>query len=219
MDGQAFINQIIDYYQESRKLTVETQGFNIWRGVSHSISSLSEDLFALMVAQEINDKSLEFIVDKTFTLRKKDNTSVQFRPDLAIVKNNEIRVIVDLKMDMGYKRRYNETEAFQKEAEKFELLRSAKYKDITYSQKKSSISLTASRSITNRIVVVSEKNEGKAENRESMVEEIGKLNWVDMYYLSGGVHPNAYDASTLSQLVVNQDAFDCLCADIKGALA
>jgi hypothetical protein len=219
MDGKKFINEIVSYYNQSRKLTIDTNGFNIWRGVSHSISSLSEDLFALMIANELNDKSLEFIVDKTFTLRTLDGGNFQFRPDLAIIKNGELRAIIDLKMDMGYKRRYHETEAFQKEAEKFSLLRSGEYQSISYSIDKLKVTVTASLNIMNQIVVISEKNEGKVENRESMKQTINALNWVNIYYLSGGVHPNAYDESTLKQLLINQSEFDQLSQNIKGAVA
>jgi hypothetical protein len=219
MDGKKFINEIVSYYNQSRKLTIDTNGFNIWRGVSHSISSLSEDLFALMIANELNDKSLEFIVDKTFTLRTLDGGNFQFRPDLAIIKNGELRAIIDLKMDMGYKRRYHETEAFQKEADKFNLLRSGEYQSISYSIDKLKVTVPTSLNIINQIVVISEKNEGKAENRESMKQTIDALNWVNIYYLSGGVHPNGYDEATLKQLIINQSEFDQLSQDIKGAVA
>ena len=86
--------------------------YNIWRGVSHSISSQSEDLFALFIAEKLNDASLEFIVDKTMTFKMSGKKSIQFRPDLAIVKNGILTHSIDLKMDMGYKRRYFETPKF-----------------------------------------------------------------------------------------------------------
>tara|TARA_B110001469_G_C9516732_1_gene257322 strand:+ start:162 stop:821 length:660 start_codon:yes stop_codon:yes gene_type:complete len=218
MDGRAFINEIVNYYKQSRKLTVDTNDFNIWRGVSHSISSLSEDLFALMIALELNDKGLEFVVDKTFTLRMFDGQTIQFRPDLAVIKGGEIRVIIDLKMDMGYKRNYHETEAFEKEADKFNLLRLGEYESISYAKDKRRIPVTVSLCIKNQIVVISEKNEGKAENRESMINKISALDWINIYYLSGGVHPNTYDVATLKKLTVNQPEFDRLSRDIKGAL-
>ena len=35
--------------------------------------------------------------------------SIQFRPDLAIINKGVLTHSIDLKMDMGYKRRYFET--------------------------------------------------------------------------------------------------------------
>ena len=121
-------------------------------------------------------------------------------------------------MDMGYKRRYHETETFQKNANKFKLLRSGEYQSISYSKNDLKVTVSVGLNIVNKIVVISEKNEGKAENRESMKQTIESLDWVNIYYLSGGVHPNAYDESTLKKLIVNQPEFDRLSRDIKGAL-
>ena len=66
MTNLHFIETIIEYYKDSRDLTVDKGDFNIWRGVSHSVSSKSEDLFAKYVATNLNNSKLEFIVDKSF---------------------------------------------------------------------------------------------------------------------------------------------------------
>lgn len=215
MNATEFIKEIVAYYRESRELTIDKGEFNIWRGVSHSISSQSEDLFAKMVAQELNDTSLEFIVDKTFLMRLTSGESMQFRPDLAIVKNGVLTKIIDLKMDMGYKRRYHETDAFKKEADKFTALRNQNYESISYSRGSKKFELKAAKNISNQIVVISEKNEGKSDNRLDMVSSISKLDWVEVYYLSGGVHPNTYDEAALKNLTVNESEFARLFADIR----
>lgn len=215
MTSQDFITSIIKLYEHSRLLTVQKGNHNIWRGVSHSISSQSEDLFALMVAEELGNPSLEFIVDKTFTLKKSDDTSVQFRPDLAIIQEGQLVNIVDLKMDMGYKRRYHETPEFKKEELKFKCLRSGAYKDISYKKDGNTIKVEAINNITNQIVVVSEKNEGKSSNRTDMVKTISTLDWVDIFYLSGGVHPNTYDKNALNKLTINNKEFSRLFDLIK----
>jgi len=218
MTSKEFINEIIEYYVSSRELTVDKGAFNIWRGVSHSISSQSEDLFAKMIANELNDRNLEFIVDKTFSMRMSSGESLQFRPDLAIVKGGVLTNIIDLKMDMGYKRRYHETDVFQKEHEKFKAFRNKGYISISYNRDGKRIHLTPVDSIINQIVVISERNEGKAQNRLDMIDEINNLDWIEIYYLSGGVHPNAYDGSTLKNLTVNQTEFDRLYLDIRKKL-
>jgi hypothetical protein len=87
MTNREFVDTIIDYYTVSRNLSIKIEGYNVWRGVSHSISSNAEDLFAKLMIEKINDKDLEFIVDKTMSYNLPGQKSVQFRPDLAIVKN------------------------------------------------------------------------------------------------------------------------------------
>lgn len=215
MNGEKFVNIIIDYYKQSRELSIDREGFDIWRGVSHSISSRSEDLFALMVAQELNDKSLEFIVDKTFSMKINDGSNIQFRPDLAIVKGKTLTHIIDLKMDMGYKRRYHESEAFSKESKKFNLLREKDFASISYKRYGKRKELDVVKNIFSQIVVISERNEGKEQNRLDMIASINQLDWVEIYYLSGSVHPNTYVESNLKNIKVNQPEFDRLFNDIR----
>jgi len=213
MTNRYFIKSIIEYYRESRKLTIEKGTYNIWRGVNHSISSQSEDLFALMIAEELQNNSLEFIVDKTMSLKIQGEKSIQFRPDLAIVKDGKLTHIIDLKMDMGYKRRYFETPEFKKEAKKFEILRTQSFLEVTYNR--GAEKLKVSKNIINQVVVISEKNEGKSTNRTEMIDAIDKLDWVNIYYLTGDVHPNNYSDTTLKDIRINDEVFDKLFKDIK----
>jgi hypothetical protein len=212
MTDQAFISTICEYYKESRKLMVKTNEHKIWRGVSHSISSQSEDLFAFFVAEQLNDSNLEFIVDKTMTYKMPGERSIQFRPDLAIVKHGVLTHSIDLKMDMGYKRRYFETPEFKTEEKKFNAFRSQKFESVSYRMNRTKVELNVSPNIKNQIVVISEKNEGKSANRTDMVEAINKKEWVDIYYLSGEVHPNNY-SNELPK--VNELQFEKLINDIK----
>lgn len=212
MTDQAFISTICAYYIESRKLIVETNGYNIWRGVSHSISSQSEDLFALFVAEKLNDSTLEFIVDKTMTYKIPGEKSIQFRPDLAIVKNGTLTHSIDLKMDMGYKRRYFETPEFKTEERKFNALRSQNFESVSYKNEGRKVELGVSSKIKNQIVVISEKNEGKSTNRTDMISAIKGMDWVEIYYLSGGIHPNNYSDETP---IVKSEEFEKLIGDIK----
>ncbi|MEP1304462.1 MAG: hypothetical protein ABJK11_14840 [Balneola sp.] len=216
MTSQEFINTICEYYLESRELSIDRKVHNIWRGVSHSISSKAEDLFALYIAENLNDNSLEYIVDKTFSFKGSLGKTVTFRPDLAIVKGSTITHIFDLKMDMGYKRRYFETERFSKSGEMFTTLRDGKVEEISYRiNKKSKRVLNISNQIINQIVVLSEKNGGKASNRLEMIENINGLDWVNLYYLTKEIHPNNYDGDSP---VLNQSEFKRLFRDIKEQL-
>ena len=165
MNNQEFISHICNYYKESRELKIPDNPYEIWRGVNHSISSKSEDLFALFIAKRLNDSTLEFIVDKTITCKIPGKKSIQFRPDLAIVKDGILTHSIDLKMDMGYKRRYFETKAFGKQKEKFNLFRNQSFESVSYKRNDNKFELNVSSEIKNQIVVISEKNGGKSSNR------------------------------------------------------
>ena len=215
MTNQDFISQICKFYKKSRELMIEPNGYNIWRGVSHSISSQSEDLFAFFIAEKLNDPSLEFIVDKTISYKMPSQLSIQFRPDLAIVKAGVLTHSIDLKMDMGYKRRYFETPQFKTEQNKFNAFRNQTFESVSYRRNNTRIELKVSENIKNQIVVVSEKNEGKSTNRTDMIAAINKMDWVNIYYLSGTVHPNNYSSKSPT---VNEMQFEKLINDIKQLL-
>ena len=212
MTNQDFISNICGFYKESRKLMVDAGDYNIWRGVSHSISSQSEDLFALFIAKKLNDSSLEFIVDKTMTYKMPGKKSIQFRPDLAIINKGVLTHSIDLKMDMGYKRRYFETPEFEIEEKKFNTFREQTFESVSYRINDHKVELKVSPKIKNQIVVISEKNEGKSSNRTDMIEAINMMDWVSIYYLSGDVHPNNYNNELPS---VNDVQFERLINDIK----
>jgi len=214
MTNQDFIYTICNYYKESRKLAINPNHYNIWRGVSHSISSKSEDLFALFIAEKLDDPSLEFIVDKTMTYKIRGEKSIQFRPDLAIIKEGTLIHSIDLKMDMGYKRRYFETPQFITEKKKFSKLRKQTFESVSYNKSinGTKVILNVSPKIKNQIVVISEKNEGRSSNRTDMINAISKMDWVNIYYLSGDVHPNNYNNELPT---VNDSEFDRLINDIK----
>lgn len=212
MTNQDFISTICNFYKESRKLMVDAGDYKIWRGVSHSISSQSEDLFALFIAKKLNDSSLEFIVDKTMTYKMPGKKSIQFRPDLAIINKGVLTHSIDLKMDMGYKRRYFETPEFETEEKKFSTFREQTFESVSYRMNDDKVELKVSPKIKNQIVVISEKNEGKPSNRTDMIEAINMMDWVSIYYLSGDVHPNNYSNELPS---VNDVQFERLINDIK----
>jgi hypothetical protein len=216
MSNTEFIEKVCEYYKESRLLTIDNTGHNIWRGVSHSISGKSEDLFALFIAEKLNDDSLEFIVDKTMTYKMPGEKSIQFRPDLAIIQNGILIHAIDLKMDMGYKRRYFETPEFAKEERKFTAFRNQTFETVSYNLNNQTSELKVSANIQSQIVVISEKNEGKTSNRTDMISAIDIMDWVNIFYLSGDIHPNNYSDE---KPTVNDNQFDKLLICIKKNIA
>lgn len=105
MSNKDFIEKIIQSYVDSRELSYGNGGYNITRGMSHSSSGKAEDLFALFVANYLDDNDLKFLVDKpisaNISTQKRKKT---FKPDLAIEQNNQLTHYFDLKMDLGWNR-------------------------------------------------------------------------------------------------------------------
>ena len=98
-EGEDFTRKIIELYQEARRSKFVNK--KIKRGRSHSISSIAEDLFAEYLAKNI--KCDEILVDPPIKI---DSIKKYFYPDVAVIKNGEIVLTFDLKMDMGYIRDY-----------------------------------------------------------------------------------------------------------------
>lgn len=212
MTKEEFIYEILAYYRESRKIIVDPGEYNIWRGVRHSISSKAEDLFSLFVAKELKDKSLEFIVDKTWTLNIDGHKIINFRPDLAIVQSGILTHIIDLKMDMGYKRRYFEDDSFKNLAKRFALFRNMNGGLKVSYMHTEPMEVKVSKKIINQIVVLTTANGGKASNRNEMIEAIDKLEWTNIYYLTEGIHLNNYQNISPS---INDKEFNRLFNDIR----
>ena len=85
MEPQEFIRKIIELYREARKPRFYHP--SVKRGVSRSIPSLTEDY--------------DFFIDQYITFREGIKT---IRPDTVIAQNGEVKHIIDIKTDLGWKR-------------------------------------------------------------------------------------------------------------------
>lgn len=105
MNEQEFIKVIRDLYLKSRDLIHYSHEYKLQRGLSHSISGATEDLFGVFIAKHLDDKDIELWVDKNISINLDDEKRVKsFRPDLFIIKNNVMTHYFDLKMDLGWSR-------------------------------------------------------------------------------------------------------------------
>lgn len=106
MTEQELINKIIEQAKQARELLAGNEGFNIKRGMAHSISGYCEDIFALYIARRLQNPELQFFVDKIISTKfdpSKKTTS--FKPDLAIVdQSNVLTHYFDLKTNLGWNR-------------------------------------------------------------------------------------------------------------------
>lgn len=219
MSNEQFIKEIISYYNANRSYSLDPKGYHIWRGVNHSISSKTEDLFARFVAKRLDRKDLEFIVDKTMSYKYNGMArSKQFRPDLAIVKDGQIKVIVDLKMDMGYKRNFQETDSFKSDQKRFSAFHKRPnglevwYKD----DKDKKVDLTVSQKAINLVVAISSENIG-ATKRSTMKKAIAGKSWVNLYFLTQGEHPNGLNGKD-AKGITDESEFTRLFSEIENQL-
>lgn len=103
---EELISKISKQVCRSRELIEGNGGFHIRRGMAHAISGYCEDVFALYVAQYLNRKDLNFLVDKVISTKfDDDKKSTSFKPDLAIIdENNILTHYFDLKTNLGWNR-------------------------------------------------------------------------------------------------------------------
>lgn len=106
MTEKEFIENINSQYAVAPNLIEGDGGYNIKRGMAHSVAGYVEDLFALYMAKRIDDKSLSFFVDKVISIRLQEGLKAKsFKPDLMILdSDNSMTHFFDLKTNLGWKR-------------------------------------------------------------------------------------------------------------------
>ena len=105
MTNQEFVDRINKEYQKANNLSGGNGGYNILRGTAHSVSGYMEDIFALYMANRINNNSIQYLVDKLISIRfGEKGRSTTFKPDLAILENSELKEYFDLKTNLGWNR-------------------------------------------------------------------------------------------------------------------
>ncbi|MFM7015672.1 MAG: hypothetical protein ACKOX3_05020 [Bacteroidota bacterium] len=185
MTNKEFIKGIAELYVKARQTTFPAN--NIRRGKSHSISSQVEDFFALYISTMVSDDTKIYIDQPiSFKLNGKSKT---IYADVAIIKDNKIQQVWDLKTDLGWKR--DSFVQFCKD--KIELVKgarnqTAKLKD---GQNKAQQTLAFSNDMTFNIVVVSLTNISKSKG-DLNVAGTNNLENVGVYFLTKSLHPNNY---------------------------
>ena len=107
MTKEKFVWYIREEYLKARKTVIKDS--KIIRGTSHSISSLSEDIFGKYISDLISS-DYEIWIDPQISVKDISNSSGKrikiFRPDVCVYNKlkKRIELIFDLKMDLGYKR-------------------------------------------------------------------------------------------------------------------
>lgn len=83
-------------YKEARKIKYDD---NITSGRSHFISSVTEDLFAYFISNNL--KGYKYLVDQPISI---EGFSSSIYPDISLVNDDNIISLIDVKIDLGRKR-------------------------------------------------------------------------------------------------------------------
>lgn len=197
MEVKILVEQIHNLYKEAKNS--KYQHDRIFRGEGRSISSEMEDLFASFLIDKLPTNTSLFI-NQTITTGTKE-TRIRIKPDIVVVRDNTIKSIIDLKMDLGYKR--NEFGEFwdardSQMSELYNKVFSLNKKDKGVETK---LELVFSKNAKLFFIVVSDKNINEAQLGE-IKSRIGKKINSEVYFLFEGVHPNSTKTS-IDELILN----------------
>ncbi len=204
------IKHVINTYRDARRTKFANN--KIFRGRSHSISSIIEDLFAHYLTQNIECDQI--YIDQPLKIEGIKGRNIY--PDLVIIKDDKIIALLDLKMDLGWKRR----ELFNLAKKYSNLIKNIRNKKVSLKigETKERRDFKVSNKITYDIVIISDTNINK-ELLEKQLKQIEKLKpKIDVFILTKGKHPNSYNLpiqSLLSQIIVNKADFDRMFRKLK----
>lgn len=171
----------------------------ILRGESHSISSQSEDLFALLLASYLKEESF-YVNQQLSIMNETDALILKSKPDVLIMKGDVALNFIDLKMDLGYNRKKFADFCIQKN----ELMKTIQGRTFRTKNGKTKEVLrgTIDKKCKYHIPVITDCNLDK-KNLKNIVETVNKLEFVEIYFLTSGKHLNNYDVDRLDGVVIN----------------
>lgn len=203
MTEEDFITRIRKEYLRARKVLIDDS--KIIRGTSHSISSLSEDVFAKYIADLIPENYAIWI-DPQISVKNVRNASGKrvktFRPDVCVYNINEQRIelVFDLKMDLGYKRANFINDSMNRHVELMEIIQH----NGSWNKNGSTIKFRFSKNLKWNHVVLSEENITKKQTQVIKKHFLKNTN-SELFILSSGEHLNSYDEKP--KIEINEKAF------------
>jgi len=185
MTEEQLVHRIIDLYEEARSPHYASK--RIVRGTSSCISSATEDLFADYFADKFKD--VEIYVNQCFT-----NGQKRVQPDIALVKDDVVFSIIEIKQDIGWNR--NQDEGVEKNRELvLELRGQARNLPNKYSKKKNRM-VTFVDGLMRNVILVSDGNMSINKRKENQRVFMSLRDTHRFLFLTTGKpHPNAYEKS------------------------
>ena len=182
------------------------------RGTSHSISSITEDLFGCYCAEKVAEPNgIKILIDPPISFKgtelknKSGKKSLLLRPDIAFTKDNIVNCFFDIKTDLGYKR----FEFLNQARDRNNQLNTIKEKYAHYKDGKTKINqrIKISSEIKFVYVVISQGNIGR-DKMDNFISGIKLLENVEVFVISKGEHLNSYNG--LSKTEINETDFNGL---------
>ncbi|MCC6503630.1 MAG: hypothetical protein IT362_10915 [Deltaproteobacteria bacterium] len=199
MQCKDFLETIIDAYRKARKPLYQDDEGRIKRGRSRSIASEAEELLAAFLSCYLSN-DYEFYIDQPINVNGET-----YYPDIMLVNSSKLNQIVDVKMDLGWKR--DKLEEFCKN--KRDMIRKIRGKEgsLKIKETKSSktrverMNFSISGSCSYHVVIISGENI-KSALRDRQLNTVMRCQpEVYTYLLSKGVHPNEYGDDSKEQLL------------------
>lgn len=115
MTHEQLIKEVRTLYLNARNITAfpifnDQINSTVQRCTSHSISSEFEDLVAQYCCELVNDPSVKIYIDpqmkfpELLSKNKSGKKALIYRPDIILVKGEEIVAMIDAKTDLGFKK-------------------------------------------------------------------------------------------------------------------
>ena len=213
---KVFLNDIHNEYAKARYV-YNSNSQRLIRGRSRSISSISEDLFAGLLRKEIKSKKVRIFVDQGISLVGKKQT---YYPDIIVcteIDKNEYEIffMIDLKTDIGFKRKsiFKIPKKHEKECKKMKSVAELKGKrgDVE-NEKKKEIKFILNKKTSYDVVIISSASSSR---REEKLLQLSKDNKENIWVLSTGRHPNWYQEKKDKQVIANEKDWEKLIKKIK----
>jgi len=194
---EQFIKDVVDRYYTARETFILHE--KISRGESRSVASETEDLLAYYLA--ITYPQIEHIyINQNLTptdndLKKQIGKNL-VKPDLVICNQGTIKLLIDIKMDLGYIR-YEINDLMYKNNFAIQTLKQrsfkAKVKRKLYSDE---VDLIFDKNTKYIYFVLSDKNNTPA-NLQATKDLAKRLDSVEMYTVLTNMHPNDFGIDIL----------------------
>jgi hypothetical protein len=185
MTPSAFAKQLVAAYRAARVPLFPSE--KLFRGESRGVASAVEDLLAFYLIANL--PRIDTIRINQPMAIAKSGTIKTIKPDLVIVRNRAIRALVDLKMDLGYKRS-SIVDSFRKAMRSLDEMRNNK---ATYWESKRAAggvqrTLRTSARAVYMFVVVTDRNISQSDY--AAAEAGARRHGVILHTLIRGIHPN-----------------------------
>ncbi len=211
MTPDQFFDEVDLLYKDAENISKAFKRKDIYRGRQHSISSVAEDLLAAYLYDNLRsifpNIGLYFMVDYSI---KPNNSGPLLMPDVAVIvekKKAALASYIDLKTDLGYKRRYYERlpdlKSFIQRVSKSKWLGRKTYEGQP---------IVSAPNLVWRTVIVSDKNISKELLVTNKTEFRQYRDYFKAYFLSGNKHPNRKKRNLVH---IYEDAFSELLSDIE----